>query len=231
MKQKPRQLTQYFLLEETDNEINQPGRFNNSEDIIFQLADELYRCYKWESNEDSRSGNTDTAQQKEELANQIHSNLKKIHQIFSKNDNESISIITTIVWLKSENTNENNIQQIQNLFENIIPSFSIFNNEHECHNHMVINEYNHSVFLIIDNDYKDISVIGFKQINNVKQIHRYKQLSSTKDTINQFSIKLIHDLIDHYNQLGNQFEDRNDTNNAKDMFLKARHLCQILVKL
>jgi len=229
MKKIHSQLTHYFILEDNNNEVDQPRRFNNSEDLIFQLADELYRYYKWEANEDFRSADNDKQKEKEEVANTIHKQLKKVHQIFSENPRPPISTITTLVWLKSHQDNDNDIKKIQNLFKNIVSSFPVFVYEQECYVDVCTTQYDNSVFLIIDNDYQDISVVGFQQLENVKKIYRYDQTSSDGNG-ETLSLKLIYDLIYHYNQLGNEFQDRNDSNNAKDMFLKARDLCELINK-
>jgi hypothetical protein len=225
------QLTHYFILKDEKNEVSQRGQFNDSEDLIFQLADELYRYYKWEANEDLRSGDNDAEKEKEEIANRIHKELKKVHQTFSENLKSPISTTTTttIVWLRSLQDNDDDIQKIQNLFEKIIPTFSIFFDSEECFNEVVTILYDYSVFLIIDNDYQDISVVGFQQLQNIKQIYRYDQTSADGNR-DSLSSKLIYDLIYHYNQLANEFQDRKDSNNAKDMFLKARDLCDLLTK-
>jgi hypothetical protein len=229
MKKQHSQLTHYFIFEDNKNEVAQPGRFNNSEDLIFQLADELYRYYKWEANEDSRAGDNHAEKEKEEVANRIHKELKKVHQTFSENPKPPISTITTIVWLKSVHDNDNDTTIIQNRFKNIISSFLIFFDEQECFSYFLTTDYDNFVFLIIDNDYKDISIAGLQQLDKIKQIYRYDQTSSDGNGEN-LSLRLIYDLIYHYNQLGNQFEDRKDSNNAKDMFLKARDLCQLIIK-
>jgi hypothetical protein len=238
MTRKPQQFTQSFILEEDKNKGDQLGHYTNSEDLIFQLADELYRYYNWESNEDLRSGDTSMANEKKELANQIHKELKKVHQRFSVDENDDkppICTITTIVWLKSNYDNDDVMTKIENLFKDLVSSFPIFYDEQECFSYVCTTEYNNSVFIIIDNDYKDISVLGFRQLNNVKQIYRYDQSLSTKEATNgnrdYLCVRLTHDLISHYNELGNQFEERKDSNNAKDMFLKARDLCELLIKL
>jgi hypothetical protein len=62
--------------------------------------------------------------------------------------------------------NDNSITKIQNLIENIV-SFSIFEDEGECYSYICTTAYDHFVFLIIDDDYQDIS--GFQRLDNIKK--------------------------------------------------------------
>jgi hypothetical protein len=59
--------------------------FNNSEELIFQLYDEIFKCYTLEINNHKKSGEHSQAAQKEELINQIDKQIKKCSSnIFSK---------------------------------------------------------------------------------------------------------------------------------------------------
>ncbi|CAF4278847.1 unnamed protein product [Rotaria sp. Silwood2] len=221
--------------QEDENKVGQRERFANSEDLIFQLADELYRCYKNEANDASRLGDNSLAKEKEELANQIHSELKKVHQAFfaSNADNEPPTCTTTtLVWLKPKPHNDNAMVKVQNHFKDILPLLSAFDDERECYDHVSTSVNNNFIFLIINTHLKDSSVAGFRQLRNVKQIYRYDQLSSTEDRINDNQDKLCsqltYDLIAHYNKLGINYDDRRDPKNAKDMFLKAQKLCHLI---
>jgi hypothetical protein len=238
MTKKPKQLLKLFLLEEDRDKVDQRERFDNGEDLIFQLADELYQYYKWEANDDSRSEDHTSAKQKEEIANQIYNQLKKVHQKFSALDidkKSSICTATTLVWLKSKQNNNNSMERLQNLLKDIISSFSTFDDEHQCYQHMCTTEFDNIVFLIIDTSYKEVSVIGFHQLTNVKKLYRYGQSSSTNETISstpdELCLQLTHDLIAHYNKLGSECNSRKDLKQAKEMFLKAHELCKRLIKL
>lgn len=238
MTKKPIQTSFYFILEDDEDKTDQLERFSDIEDLIFQLADELYRCYKQESKDDLRSGNTSLGNDKEELANQIHSELKKVdqHNFHDDNDDDtksSICAITTVIYLKSRYNHKDGMKKIKNLLENIVSSFLIFNDEQECYSHICTNDYNSSVFIIIDNDYRDGSIVGFQRLDNVRKIYHYDPSPSSiqetsKNNHNEFSIRLAYDLISHYNQLGAEYEETKDPHNAKDMFIKARKLCEIL---
>ncbi|CAF1399510.1 unnamed protein product [Adineta steineri] len=88
MKNKPQQTKATFILEEDKNKVDYRERFGNGEDLIFELADAVYQCYKKEANQYSLSGDMKTAKIKEEQANQVHSNLKRAY--ISASDNNSI---------------------------------------------------------------------------------------------------------------------------------------------
>jgi hypothetical protein len=220
IRQQPQKL---FILGQDQNSNNEENYFHNSEDFIFELADELYRCYMWEVNNDRRSGNTLASTYKNELANQIHKQLKEIHRTSSTNNQSIISTETIIIWLKFNNKNDQIITNTRILFENIVSSFIIFDDCEECFGHLCTDEFNHSVFLIIDDNYKDINLATLQALENIKQIYRYDQSG--------IRLRLTYDLISHYNQLGDQCQDKKDFHNAKKLFLKARDLCQMINKL
>ncbi|CAF1264502.1 unnamed protein product [Adineta steineri] len=200
---------------------------------MFQLADELYHYYKLEAIGDIKLGDISLAKEKEEQANQIHKELKEVHQRFFRtdtNDKSDIYTITKLIWLQSTyNTNDDMIK-IQNLFENILPSCLIFSDEEECYCHICTTEIDTIIFLIIDTIYKDSSVVGFQQLNNVKKIYFYDQSLPRKNFDNIY-FQLIHDLISHYNKLGNECNAKKDAEKAKDMFIKAQKLCELLIEL
>jgi hypothetical protein len=223
IKKETQQPTKFFILEEDKNLNDQLGHFNKSEDLIFQLADQLYQCYIWEVDDDQRSGRNSQAIQKKEFANQIHKQLKEVY----KNNPSTISIKTTIIWLKFNDNNDQIIRNTKSLFENIVSSFLIFDDREECFSHICTDEFNHSVFIIIDDNYKDMSIATLPNLNNVKKIYRY---DSIKETKNGIRLQLTYDLISHYNQLANQCQNNRDSDNAKDMFLKARDLCELIIQ-
>ncbi|CAF1446776.1 unnamed protein product [Adineta steineri] len=88
MNNKPQQTKATFILEEDKNKVDYRERFGNGEDLIFELADAVYQCYKNEANQYSLSGDMKTAKIKEEQAKQVHSNLKRAY--ISASDNNSI---------------------------------------------------------------------------------------------------------------------------------------------
>ncbi|CAF1351980.1 unnamed protein product [Adineta steineri] len=228
-----KQSIKFFILEEDKNRVNQMERFDNCEDLMFQLADELHHYYKLEAIGDTKLGDISLAKEKEEQANRIHKELKEVHQRFSRidtNDKSDIYTITKLIWLQSTYNTDDDITKIQNLFENILPSCLIFTDEEECYCHICTTEINNIIFLIIDTIYKDSSAIGFQQLNNVKKIYFYDQLSSQKNFDNIY-FQLIHDLISHYNKLGNEYNAKKDAEKAKDMFIKAQKLCELLIEL
>jgi hypothetical protein len=238
MTKKPKHLTKSFILEEDRNKVDQRERFSSSEDFIFQLADELYRYYKLEANNDSKAGDDSSAKGKEEIANRIHSELKKVYEGFSSSDTDNQSPIcttTTLVWLKSRYHNHNDVEKVQNLFKNIDLCFSIFDDKQECYGYVCTTEFKSTVFLIIDAGYEDSSVADFQHLSNVKQIYRHVPSSSTKDTVSSnrdnLCFQLTHDLISHYNKLGTQCSARQDAEKAEDIFLKAYELCKLLTEL
>ena len=81
-------MTELFILEEDKTKVDHRERFANTEDLIFQLADELCHYYKSEATDDVGSNNPSLAKEKERIANRIHSELQAVHRNLSKNENE-----------------------------------------------------------------------------------------------------------------------------------------------
>jgi hypothetical protein len=61
---KPENIKAIFILEKDPKKVDNRERFATGEHLIFQLADELYRCYKNEARLFSESGDLSTAKKK-----------------------------------------------------------------------------------------------------------------------------------------------------------------------
>ncbi|CAF1491294.1 unnamed protein product [Adineta steineri] len=68
-----------FVLEEDISKVDYQHRFSNGDDVIFQLADEIYRCYQQEAKKYSISGDLKTAEIKRNVSNKIHEELGKVY--------------------------------------------------------------------------------------------------------------------------------------------------------
>jgi len=89
MKDISKQTQSTFILEEDKNKVDHYEQFENGEDLIFELGDVIYRCYKKEANQYLSSDDTIMVDMKEEQANQVHRNLKKAYKSVS-HDNDII---------------------------------------------------------------------------------------------------------------------------------------------
>jgi hypothetical protein len=215
LQQQPRKL---FILGDDQISNEEEKHFNNAEDFIFELADEFYRCYISEMKDDIDPS---------KLTNPIHKQLKEVYRKFSRNNQRSISTETTIIWLKFNNKDDQMITNTQKLFKNIVSSFLIIDDCQECYGHLCTDEFNHSVFLIIDDNYQEKCLATLQTLENIKKMYRY---DSIKEKKNGVRLKLTYDLITHYNQLANQCQNNHYLDIAKDMFLKARNLCDLLIQ-
>ncbi len=83
MRHKSEQVETVFILENDKNKVDHRERFDNGEDLIFELADKIYQCYKREADDYLTFGDIMMAKAKEEQANQIHSNLKRAYKLAS----------------------------------------------------------------------------------------------------------------------------------------------------
>ncbi|UJR12027.1 hypothetical protein I4U23_016205 [Adineta vaga] len=85
MNDKPKQVEGILILEENGNPVDHRTHFENGEDLIFELADEIYRCYIKEANQYSQSGGSMIAEIKKEQANQVHKNIKEAYKLVFNN--------------------------------------------------------------------------------------------------------------------------------------------------
>ena len=217
-----------YLLGEDQSDTNR--HFNNLKDLIFELSDELSHCYLWEMEKDLESGNKLQSDEKKEIAKQIPYQLKKLYRtqpnLFLENRPTNFSTKTTLIWLKHNNQNNQSIQFIRDKLKSIVTSFEIFSNLGDWHLHMLTNEIESSVFLIIDDQYQENDVAAVQQFNNIK--HCYRFISKNSET---FFLEILHRLIEHFNQLSNHFNERNDSNSSKEMLKKTRQLCETILTL
>ncbi|UJR38682.1 hypothetical protein I4U23_031348 [Adineta vaga] len=234
MKIKDEQIEKVFILEENKSRIDNQERFATGEDLIFLLADEIYRCYNKEAKAYFESGDLLKANRKEEQANQIHNELKKTHKRFFRREitiDISTSTITRIIWLKSKLQNDIETERIKNLLDEIVSSFLVFDNLSDCCEYLHEHETSAHIFLIIDTDYDDLIVNDFRKRPNMKIVCRYgKSSSNNETTIDNYSelcFRLIHDLITHYNKLGTNYSNKKYARIAKEMFIKAHKLCKM----
>lgn len=234
MTTKPEQVETVFILEDDKSRVDHRERFATGEDLIFQLADEIFRCYEKEARAYSDAGDVLAAEIKEEQANRIHSELKKTHTKVSAHDitTDTLTCTTTrAIWLKSKLRHDIEVEKVKNLFSEIVSSFAVFDSPSDCRKNLFEYEVVENIFLIIDTDYEDSVVVDFQQRPNVKMVSRFGQSSPENGKVidNYYDLcsRLTYDLLAHYNKLGTEYSARQDPKTAKDMFKKAHKLCQI----
>jgi hypothetical protein len=232
MKEEPEQSERIFILEKEKNKADYHRRFDNGEDLIFQLADEIYRCYTKEARECLQSGDSFIAKRKEEIAKNIHGELKKVYKSVSKGDvtiKESINTNTIVVWLTPNLKDSVEPKKLELILHDVISSILIFKNQSDFLSFLQKREYDAVVFLIITTDYNNFD---YQQVSNVKYIYRYEKPSSKKEAIidnyNDLRSRLIRDLIAHYDQLGSNCSTRRDAQAAEIIFKKIRKLYNII---
>ncbi|CAF1420268.1 unnamed protein product [Adineta steineri] len=225
------QVTKVFILEEHEEIADQQERFHSSEDLMFQLSDELCRYCLLEAKQDRQWNDEALAQEKEELAKKVHNELKKVYEEFptTENDNKRLIFIrtTTIVMLKSYQNENNSMERLQYLLKDIL-TFTIFDDEEKFNLHMRTDEKDNEVFLIIGTGDIEFSCTGFRLFPNVKKVYRSSSTNNIRDNL---SFELLHDLIGRYSKLGSEYDTNGDVKKAKEMFLKAHELCKCLGEL
>ena len=212
-----------YILEKENNRIVQEQHYNDSEDLINELADELYRCYISEIEDDRKSDETILLKEKEEIANEIP---KKIKELYQTTIQTLICPDTTIIWLGFCDEDNEIIKTIKRLLEENDLSFLNFNNPECCYYYTCGEGSNHSLYLIIDDRYDDRSITTLLTLKNIKKIYRYNTSLPVYYGDNVFS-RLICDLITHYNDLANQYQNNCDSDQVQRMLQKANNLCEL----
>ncbi|CAF4126276.1 unnamed protein product [Rotaria magnacalcarata] len=198
-----------FILESDVNKVDQRLRFAADEDLICQLADELYRHYTKEAQKYFHLGNVKMSNGQECLANRIYSELRNVHNNIITLENNNPSFVcpkTVLIWLKSKMQDYDNANQLQKYFNEIVSSYSSFYNQDDRQHYLRNDENIGGIFLIIDVDYNESIVATFEHLSNVKCLYRYGQSKSeTKGIIrnpDDLRYQLAHDLIAHYGDFG-----------------------------
>ncbi len=106
----------------------------------------------------------------------------------------------------------------------IVPSLIVFDNEQTCWDYVVQCGDETAIFLLVDPDYDRLIVTRLEGLAQVKHLYRTEGFID----INKMCFRLTHDLIKHYGQLGDQLQAEKRNQEARQMFLRAQQLCQIL---
>ncbi|CAF1395572.1 unnamed protein product [Adineta steineri] len=86
MESEPEHIEAVFVLEDDISKVDYQHRFDNGDDLIYQLADEIYRCYQQEAEQYSILGDVKTAEIKRKVSNKIHEELDKAYNSALKRD-------------------------------------------------------------------------------------------------------------------------------------------------
>jgi hypothetical protein len=180
MTSKPTQIETIFILEDDKTKVDHRERFATDVDLIFQLADVIYRCYTEEARECLAFKNSSMAKRKEQLANQIHDELKKVYKSVVTGNNvitAAIDTTTTIVWLQSKLQNDMEVEKLHEFLDDVVSPFQSFVSKFDCQNYLRKNEFCGAVFLMIHADYEDSVVADFPIVMG-KHHRKMKQLST-----------------------------------------------------
>ena len=85
------QVKETFVLVNDKNQIDYQKRFDDGEDLIFELADQIYQCYKKEADLHFTFNETILGKIKIEQANQIYGILKQAYKSVIADNNHIVS--------------------------------------------------------------------------------------------------------------------------------------------
>ena len=220
-----KQIGPMFILENDPKKVDDEMRFGSGLDLLFQLADEIYRCYMKEERE---------------YANQIHVELKRIYNSISKDNppsmEKSIDITTTaIVWLNMNTRQTTTTERLKKWLSMLVSSFVVFDDQITCEQYLIQNKSMGMVFLVINTEQQISFGMDFRELSNMKIIYYYEKASLQSESMitkyNDLCFRVISDLATHYNNLGSICSAKHDAKTAKDMFTKTYELYHILANL
>ena len=235
-----KQIGPMFILENDPKRVDYEIRFGSGLDLLFQLADEIYRCHMKEARKYVQSGDLSTANIREEYANQIHVELKRIYNSFSKDNlpsmEKSIDITATaIVWLDMNIQQTTTTERLNELLSKIVSSFVVFDDQVTCEQYLIQNKSMGMMFLVINTEHQISFGMDFRELSNIKIIYYYEEASLKSESLitkyNDLCFRLISDLATHYNNVGSSCSAKHDAKTAKDMFIKTHELYHILANL
>ena len=181
MKEKPNSIEARFILEDDQNKIDHHERFGSGRDLLFQLTDEVSRCYQKEVIECFQSGDGGTAKIKEAFANRIYTELKRVYNEASGEKNNAKTLMNTrvtIVWLELKMNGRNDMERMRRLLSTFISSFVAFENQMICEHYLLHNESAGLVYLIINTDQQVFVEARLQQLPQLKMIYHDEQTSS-----------------------------------------------------
>lgn len=168
-----KQIGPTFILENDPKKVDDEMRFGSGLDLLFQLADEIYRCY---------------IKEEREYANQIHVELKRIYNSISKNNlstEKSIDTTTTtaIVWLNMNTQQTTTTERLNKLLSMLVSSFVVFDDQITCEQYLIQNKSMGMVFLVINTEQQISYGMDFRELSNIKIIYYYEKASLQSESL------------------------------------------------
>lgn len=219
-----------FLLQDQTNQSEENEHFNNVKDLIFELADQLYRIYRQESIDDLNCSQIQKGLIKEIISKEIYIQLENLYKQFHSIEEQQQAKQIQLIWLKFNQENKILIKKLEEILKGRIESFVYFDNADDLFNYFLLTKVDYSIYLIIDNEYNEQSIAAIQQFNSIEKMYRYSTPSNklNENYRNKILLDLVYDLILHYNHLANRFQETNQLNNAKQTLAKACSLTKLI---
>lgn len=220
------------LLDVLNTNIEQP-RFTTIDALISRVADEVIEKCRVFDDEATASSKPESINKK---INRIYSELEQIHAKYHPESstlptaNCAPPMLVHVIFDRDESEEESCL--IKTELQDYFASSECFFNEDDCLEYLSA-QARTDVFVIIygpsDNSFNN----DLDQFLQVKHTYRYKE---SRDASNNGMItnrddlryRLAYDLLEHYGNLGEKCQADNQSKKAREMFLKARNLCQFL---
>ncbi|CAF4432505.1 unnamed protein product [Rotaria socialis] len=213
-----------YALNSDDCNFEDPYHFATIQDLVDQLSNAIVQKYRLETCRYNQIGEPDKAKEQEMKANRVEHEIKKVYEQMKENSPKKPlhNIALTIIWLRPE---VGDMESLKEVFGEYFSSYHSFFNQHTCHYYIVENEHRNDIFLIMNTSSEQSIANGFRQFSNVKNIYFYGQSTNsdekTFDTRNDLYYRLTYDLIGHYGELGDNYQENDQLKEARDFFMNT----------
>ena len=227
----PKRLT-VVLYDVHNTNIEQP-RFTSIDKLIGRLVDEVIEKYRNSTDENiisTASSNTELINKK---VNRIYSDLEQIHQKYHSKSSSMPTVdcpAPVLVFLIVDRAYDNEeTRSIGEEFKDYFSSPQYISDENEC----LVGENTMDMFWIICGCSNQALGNRLRQNSRVKYFYYFEESREKSNermitNENDLRYRLAYDLLEYYGNLGEQYQANRQTRKAREMFSKARNLCQIL---
>ncbi|CAF1283937.1 unnamed protein product, partial [Didymodactylos carnosus] len=223
-------------------------QFDNIDDLLCQLTDEIVCAYHKEAKEDENRGDSIKAKEKLAKAEQVHSEAMNVYnqQLEPEAHKDSSTLPPIYIrWLGNRRDGNNRVlHEKLNQVKLINQNLEIFHDEQECYESILTSTNETQVYLIISSDHFEIrNLVGLLELPNITFIYLFSRtkndiisalLNDSDRTRGHFSnlddllFQLVQDLIQHYGQQGKLASLSKQTEKAKGSYRIAKQLCLLL---
>ena len=223
------------LLDVFNTNVEQP-RFTTIDALIGQLADEVIEKCRMSDDENVNSAASSKTESTSKRINRMYSELEQIHAKYHPKSSTlptAHCVLPLLVHLiVDRDENEEQSALINTEFQDYFASSRCFFNEDDCLEYLS-SEKTTDVFVIIYGSSEASFTDDLHQFSHVRRVYCYEESREQRNdgiitNRDHLRYRMAYDLLEHYGNLGEKCQAEKQSKKAREMFLKARNLCQFL---